>query len=84
MDFEEGEIRKDKVKVSIINNWKINFKFIIPQEEARDIIEIVVVESYNYNVNFTIYNYFTKISKNLYVTAIPDFKIYKNIIELIK
>ena len=84
MEFEEGEIRKDKVKVSIISTWKINFKFIIPQEEARDIIERVVVESYNYNVNFAIYNYFIKTSKNLYVTTIPDFKFYKYIIELIQ
>ena len=80
MEFEEGEIRKDLVKVSIIRPEKINFKFINPQEEARDIIERVNV--YTYNANFKIYIYFTKISKNLYVTTIPDFKIYKYIIEL--
>ena len=85
MEFEEGEIRKPRVKASVINQSRpgnINFKFISPQDGVGDIIERINVETNN--ANFTMNIYFSTSSKDLYVTTITDFESYKYSKELIQ
>ena len=82
---EEGEVKKPKVIVSIINESKpklLDIKFISPGNEAGDIIEKINVELNN--VNFTMSVYYTTKSKDLYVTTITDFESYKYSIELVQ
>ena len=85
LEFEEGEIRKPRVKASVINQSRpgnINFKFISPQDGVGDIIERINVETNN--ANFTMNIYFSTSSKDLYVTTITDFESYKYSKELIQ
>jgi hypothetical protein len=76
--YEDGEIKKPRVKATIINKSKprnIEIKFINEQEDLGEIIERINAEINN--VNFTMDISFTTASKDLNVTTITDFESFK-------
>lgn len=82
---EEGEIKKPRLKASVINlsrPGKIKIKFINSQPETGDIIQYVDVDTQN--ANFTININYNTSSKDLYVTNIVDFESFQFSKELVK
>ena len=75
--YEDGEIKKPRVKATIINKSKpsnIEIKFINEQDDQRDIIERI--NAGINKVNFTMDISFTTASKDLNVTTITDFESF--------
>ena len=75
--YEDGEIKKPRVKATIINKSKpsnIEIKFIDEQDDQRDIIERI--NAGINKVNFTMDISFTTASKDLNVTTITDFESF--------
>ena len=75
--FEGTELKKPRVKVSIINQSKpdkVSFKIIEPQNGCGKTIELVQasIEKVNFTLNM---NFFTNITE-LYVNTLTDFDSY--------
>lgn len=87
VDYEDGEIKKPRVRAMIINKSKpgiLKLKFIDEKEDQGDIIERIDAE-FN-NVIFTMDMYFTTASKDLNVITTANYESYnyhKDLIQLI-